>query len=894
MRNIKSLGITALICLMTTITHSQTKYDLSMPNASVVEIIDTLSQMMDCKFSFPTSLLKNDTRKNITISEQDLNSLLDEIFNDFDIEYSIANSQNILLREENLSLTKPIKSETKTELLSAIVLNDNTNLPVEFAAVAIPKHNLIEFTDASGKVTLNVKNIPQDAQVKIHMLGYEINELSLRKFKQNSTIELQEKPNEIEEITILGRVPKIQINSDKIALRNNSLQNLGLGLAGNDALRSIQMLAGIDASDDSSTDIKIRGSNADETLIILDGIPLYNTSHYYGIFSSLNSDYIQDVNVYKNAQPIQYGNKTAGVVEFKSNQNFTADTKGKINLNLLESSVSLSSKITDNSYLNISGRKTLRDISNTTFNSIGMQRGRNNREDENVQNYIDRGDVISSEPEFNFWDLQAKYFIKPNKTDEIQFSLFMSQDNFTNQIEIQSAVGNNRNSFLVSEKRDETEIWKTTGIGFNWKKQLNKDLSLDINSYYSNYNSNNETEFSTNFVDRDNDNDNNSEGNVKDQVQFNTIKDIGLNAKLSKTSEYTDLNAGLNIVNHNTEFEIEFGDEDDISQNLNSTEITSYGEVIHRLNPQTTISAGIRTHFYTGTNEFYFSPQLSITHLIHPDISLKSSISQTNQFLRELTIESVFGNAFDRWVLADGDKIPVSNSTNSMVGLTVKKYHFTFDAEWYYKKMSNVTELSLTSSRQFDSPVDMPTRIFIGEGRSYGMDLLLSTNYKRFVNQFAYTLSKVEHSFAGINRGRYFNAANDRRHQLKLINEYSFDQFTVGINYIFSSGRIFTDLSKLINIPIMDRGRINPRDFQSRLPNYHRFDLSFNYKLNKYKYPITLGMGVFNILDRQNVKYQQQIVGTNNLPGSPSPNIVLGTNSDLLGRTLNLKFGVEF
>lgn len=890
MRYIKSTVLIILISLLTITAHSQTTYTLSMKEASVVDIIDTLSQMIHCKFSFPTTILDNEKLIDISITEGDLNHVLNDIFTNFELEYSIANEQNILLREQNINVINNQSHNTSTDYISGKIISSESGRPVEFVAIAIPKHNLLAFSNDKGEFSLEVSNIPVEAKVKIHMLGYEITTLPLLQFAKKTDIILQEKPNEIEEITILGKTPNIIVLSDRTKITNKGLDNLGLGLAGNDAMRRVQMLPGIDASDDSSTDIKIRGSNADETLLILDGIPLYNTSHYYGIFSSLNSDYIQDVSVYKNAQPIQYGNKTAGVVEFKSNQNLTNQLQGKINLNLLESSITLSYPLTENSYFNISGRKTLRDISNTTFNSIGVQRNRN-KVDENIQNYVDREDVISSEPNFNFWDLQAKYFMKPNKNNELQFSIFMSQDNFSNEIERESVIKRNSNSFLVSEETNNSEIWKTTGLGFNWNSQINKDLSIAVNSYISYYNIYNEIDFVTEFMDRDNDRD---LGNRDDQLQFNSIKDIGLNTQLTKQTHNTDYHAGVNIVNHSTEFKLEFGEEDVIDQNLNSTEMTSYGEIIHRISDKLSVSSGIRTHYYTGTKSFYFSPQVSVSYTPLRELRIKSSISQTHQFLRELTIESNFGNAIDRWVLADGNIIPVSSSINSMLGLVIKKGDLTFDAELFYKKMNNVTELSLTSSRQFEAPRDMPERIFIGQGRSYGIDLLLSTRHKNFISQLAYTLSKVEHSFRAVNRGAYFSAANDRRHQLKLINEYSYKQFTFGLNYIFTSGRVFTDLSKLVNIPERDRGRINPNNFQSTLPHYHRFDISMNYKFDKSKFPFSIGIGIFNILDRQNIKYQQQIISMNTIPGSPSSNVVLGTNSDLLGRTLNLKFTVEF
>ena len=74
-----------------------------------------------------------------------------------------------------------------------------------------------------------------------------------------------------------------------------------------DLFRSIQLLPGVKASSDFSSALYIRGGSPDQTLILLDGTTVYNPTHFFGFFSTFNTDAIKDVRLYKGAYPSTYG-----------------------------------------------------------------------------------------------------------------------------------------------------------------------------------------------------------------------------------------------------------------------------------------------------------------------------------------------------------------------------------------------------------------------------------------------------------------------------------------------------------------------------------------------------------------------------------------------------------
>lgn len=56
---------------------------------------------------------------------------------------------------------------------------------------------------------------------------------------------------------------------------------------------------GVTAHEDNDAGLKIRGGNSEETMVILDEIPLYNETHYYGFFNAVNAEYIDNMQLYK-------------------------------------------------------------------------------------------------------------------------------------------------------------------------------------------------------------------------------------------------------------------------------------------------------------------------------------------------------------------------------------------------------------------------------------------------------------------------------------------------------------------------------------------------------------------------------------------------------------------
>ena len=62
-----------------------------------------------------------------------------------------------------------------------------------------------------------------------------------------------------------------------------------------DIIRIVQLLPGVEARNDFSTGLNVRGGESDQNLILIDGYPIYNPFHLGGLFSTFIDPTVRDV-----------------------------------------------------------------------------------------------------------------------------------------------------------------------------------------------------------------------------------------------------------------------------------------------------------------------------------------------------------------------------------------------------------------------------------------------------------------------------------------------------------------------------------------------------------------------------------------------------------------------
>lgn len=90
------------------------------------------------------------------------------------------------------------------------------------------------------------------------------------------------------------------------------------GLAEADPLRAVEVLPGVITTSDFSSAYNVRGGSADQNLILLDGIPVFNPTHLGGIFSVFNADMVRRAELQSGGFPPRFGGRVSSVLDVES------------------------------------------------------------------------------------------------------------------------------------------------------------------------------------------------------------------------------------------------------------------------------------------------------------------------------------------------------------------------------------------------------------------------------------------------------------------------------------------------------------------------------------------------------------------------------------------------
>jgi ferric enterobactin receptor len=177
--------------------------------------------------------------------------------------------------------------------------------------------------------------------------------------------------------------------------------------------------------------------------------------------------------------------------------------------------------------------------------------------------------------------------------------------------------------------------------------------------------------------------------------------------------------------------------------------------------------------------------------------------------------------------------------------------------EAYAKDMTGLVEFS----QRFRTTAADLYAFAAGKGTSRGLEFLLQKKHGAYTGWISYTLSKTEYSFPAIASGAAFPAAQDQRHELKIVNALTLGPWKFGANWIYGSGTPYTAPVSQYYLSLLDGTSMSyihvGEKNGMRLPAYHRLDVSLSrtFRNADEGMGFTAGLSVFNVYDRKNVSY---------------------------------------
>ena len=211
---------------------------------------------------------------------------------------------------------KPLISKKKTPptyLFQGVILEASTGEPLPYTLISRNKGNLI--SDENGRFSFKSSQISE--QVQFRHLSYEIADTTLQP-GNTIKIQLRSSPELLEEILISSplEVADIHLGQEVGHIKFNDINNnLVPGESTNLIFNNLKtMHPGITAAGESNADYVIWGSHAGQNHIIFDGITLFNSWGINTDLGRVNPFFIKNVEVFKGAYNVPYGDRIGGVV----------------------------------------------------------------------------------------------------------------------------------------------------------------------------------------------------------------------------------------------------------------------------------------------------------------------------------------------------------------------------------------------------------------------------------------------------------------------------------------------------------------------------------------------------------------------------------------------------
>ena len=708
-------------------------------------------------------------------------------------------------------------------------------------------------SNENGYFTL-VGEIKSGMTLKASYVGYKTQNIILTDdmLNGNLVISLTALTSTLNEVVVSTESSKFLQANTEISNHKMSVQQISLmpSIGEVDIFRSLQLLPGVSATNENSSGLYVRGGQPQENLVLLDGIKVYNVDHFFGFFSAFNANAIKSVDLYKGAFPSKYGGRLSSVIDLTGKVGSFNEVKGGLNVNLLSASASVEVPFLDKFSFFASGRRSFTDILQTSFF-------------EKIYDQFDPDDDIENldpwVPNFNFFDLNAKLSYKPTRDDLITFSFYSGEDNLVETSDTRRSQYPNFGDIDEIEIRgdlDRISRWGNNGYSFKWSRQWNPKFFNSLNISYSQYYNYQDDSYFVNAIIPDLDSTIFDLSVILDQD--NKVEDFtarydaellsGKNNKFEFGLEFTRSDIDYLFVRDDTLTIIDNSQLSDLYSAYVSYNLTS----VKNLN----LKVGLRLSSYDLTKENYLAPRFQLDYEFIDNIKIKLGYGVHNQFVKQIIGENVTSRSRDFWQLSDNNDINVGESTHYIAGLSYENNSWLIDTELFYKDIKNITEFSL----RFQN-TNLNSLFFNGDGDVKGFETLVQKKMDKYTGWISYSYIDAENIFPLLNYGKPFPAPNTQKNEFKIFNNYEINGWNFSLNFIYGSGKAFTEPSYNYNITLLDESALNyigvgPKN-GSLLPDYHRLDISVHHIFNIQKSKGDIGISIFNLYNKINTWYYE-------------------------------------
>lgn len=782
------------------------------------------------------------------------------------------------LTSENVSFSQLNTERKRKVLLKGTVVNGGNAEPLYGSSIYFKELEKGVVTDFDGNFQLYIP--PGVYHVSITSVGFD-NEQSrvFIPYDGSLKIRLFEKSIQMKEAVVTASRSDQQVNnvaSGQERLDIKTIEKIPAFLGEVDVIRSITMLPGISTTGEGSAGFQVRGGSTDQNLVLLDGVPLFQTSHLFGFFSAFHPDAVAQATVYKGSMPAEYGGRISSVLDVRTIPGNQERLKVIGGIGLVSSRLALEGPL--------AGK-------NTTFSLAGRA---------SYSDWILKQvkDLAVRNSEASFHDIQGKLRHRFSDKDQLVVSGYVSADRF---------------KFAA----DTLYQYKSKAASVDWNHLFSNQSLLGVSSFYSEYNSLTSGGGATKAFSLDSDirlygmkadltlpagAQHQWKGGVSSilySVNPGVLKPEGVESTIHelRLQQERGLEHAVyvsDLFSLNSRLSIEAGLRYSFYQSLGAASVYKYKPNVPRSRESI-----VDTLSYSGNSVLAryggFEPRLSIRYLLNFYQSVKLSYNRTRQYIHLVSNTSNI-TPVDVWKLSNmhvspqlGDQLSIGYFWNS------KANQYEFSAELYYKKMEQLMEYQ-DGAQLLLNPI-LEADLLTARGRAYGGEFMVKKKEGKLSGWASYTYSRSLRQVVSpweseqINKGAYYPANFDKPHDLTIVGNYQASRrWRFSANFTYNTGRPTTYAEgryRYDGVIIPDYSERN----NYRIPDYHRLDLSVtlgeSLKKNK-RWTGSWTLSVYNVYGRKNA-YSVYFKSVNYGPPSAYSLSILGVPFPSLTYNFNFR-----
>jgi len=551
-----------------------------------------------------------------------------------------------------------------------------------------------------------------------------------------------------------------------------------------DAVKVVENMPGVARGTASTAGIVIRGSNAEDSRVLLDGHQIPLLFHFGGYKSVYNSDLLSEINLFTGGFGAEYGNATGGIVELKSRKPRLDRWGGYVDSSLIDFTGMVEGPATKDIGFAFSFRRSVIDL------------------------------IFLAMPEMEdlefttlpvYYDYQNKWFFRLNDEDTITIDWYGGLDKLK----------------LVSTGISEGVPESNGQVGF-------RTMFHSLFMHYNHKTDRFESDFSPGFY------------YIAIDVEFggdyffnmdiyglDLREDLRLNITDSNTLVFgvqlepgwASISSSFSRPPKEGDVEFSFSNSEKVAVATTKGELTSGMYIKDEMTfGRVQFIPGVRFEHNTNLEEYAISPRANLRYNVIDPLTLKAAVGLYHRVPDPDERYEPYGNS----------GLDYEYSVHTVGGL---EWNITeiinVDLQGYYKYQGNLVD-SISddeSSEENDSDKFYNNG---ADGYTFGGEILLRHNFaNNFFGWISYSISRSMRNDGPGTPYRLFDI--DQTHNLTVVASYNFlKTWTIGGRFRFTSGEPYTDIMGSIYnadngtyIPLYNSDKKN----QKRSPPFHQLDL---------------------------------------------------------------------